>query len=77
MSPSAALSGSLVQNAIEDEALVPGAGAFEIAAHAALLKFKDTVVGKPKLGVQVVPPTVEIALAHEIGGLYSCIGSSR
>lgn len=41
------------QNAVEDKALVPGAGAFEIAAHAALMKHKEKVVGKPKLGVQV------------------------
>lgn len=43
----------LQQNAVEDKALVPGAGAFEIAAHAALMKHKEKVVGKPKLGVQV------------------------
>ncbi len=32
-----------VKNAIEDGHLVPGGGAFEIAAHAALLKYKDEV----------------------------------
>jgi T-complex protein 1 subunit zeta len=41
-----------VKNAIEDGNLVPGAGAFQIALHAHLMKFKDTVKGKPKLGVQ-------------------------
>jgi T-complex protein 1 subunit zeta len=41
------------QNAIEDAALVPGAGSFEVAAHAALMRFRDQVTGKPKLGVQV------------------------
>jgi len=30
--------------------VVPGAGAFEIAAHAALVKFKDTVKGRARLG---------------------------
>merc|ERR1712176_542010 len=40
-----------VQNTIEDEALVPGAGAFEIAANVHLDKFKRSVQGKPRLGV--------------------------
>merc|ERR1712226_160922 len=42
-----------VQNVIEDEALVPGAGAFEVAAHVHLEEFKKTVEGKPRLGVEV------------------------
>jgi T-complex protein 1 subunit zeta len=41
-----------VKNAIEDGAVVPGAGAFEVAAHSALFKFKDTVKGRARLGVQ-------------------------
>jgi T-complex protein 1 subunit zeta len=41
-----------VKNAIEDGAVVPGAGAFEIVAHAALMKYKDTVKGRARLGVQ-------------------------
>lgn len=41
-----------VTNAIEDGGLVPGAGAFEIGAHADLMEFKRTVKGKSKLGVQ-------------------------
>ncbi len=41
-----------VKNAIEDEYLVPGAGAFQVALHAHLNKFKETVKGKAKLGVQ-------------------------
>ena len=32
--------------------VLPGAGAFEIAAHAELMKFKDTVKGRARLGVQ-------------------------
>lgn len=40
-----------VKNAIEDEAMVPGAGAFEVAAHAHLMKVKETVKGRAKLGV--------------------------
>merc|ERR1712151_1126259 len=35
-----------VQNALEDEALVPGAGAFEIAAHVHLEQFKRDVQEK-------------------------------
>jgi len=42
-----------VHNAVEDEALVPGAGAFEIAAHVHLEEFKKTVPGKPRLGVEI------------------------
>mmetsp|Transcript_9090 Transcript_9090/g.26810 ORF Transcript_9090/g.26810 Transcript_9090/m.26810 type:complete len:535 (+) Transcript_9090:65-1669(+) len=42
-----------VQNAVEDEALVPGAGAFEVAAHVHLEQFKRKVEGKARLGVEV------------------------
>eukprot|EP00124_Ichthyophonus_hoferi_P004217 Ihof_evm1s439 gene=Ihof_evmTU1s439 len=41
-----------VKNAIEDQCLVPGAGAFEIAAHGELMKYKDTVKGRARLGVE-------------------------
>lgn len=41
-----------VKNAIEDGSVVPGAGAFEIVAHAELMKYKDTVKGRARLGVQ-------------------------
>jgi len=55
-----------VKNTIEDQAVVPGAGAFEVAAHADLMKFKNTEVsGRVKLGVQafadallVIPKTL-------------------
>merc|ERR1712048_368384 len=42
-----------VVNTIEDEAVVPGAGAFELAAHVHLEEYKKQVEGKPRLGVQV------------------------
>jgi T-complex protein 1 subunit zeta len=42
-----------VQNTVEDECVVPGAGAFEIAAHVHLDSFKRTVVGKARLGVEI------------------------
>jgi T-complex protein 1 subunit zeta len=45
--------------------VVPGAGAFELAANQELLKFRDEVKGKTKLGVQayaeallVIPKTL-------------------
>jgi len=41
-----------VKNTIEDGHLVPGAGAFEIAVHRELIKYKDEVQGRVKLGVQ-------------------------
>lgn len=41
-----------VNNTIEDQGVVPGAGAFELAAHQALYAFKETVKGRAKLGIQ-------------------------
>lgn len=41
-----------VKNAVEDGAVVPGAGAFEIAAHAALTQLKESVSTRARLGVQ-------------------------
>lgn len=41
-----------IKNAIEDRSLVPGAGAFQVALHQHLTKFKDTVNGRQKLGIQ-------------------------
>ena len=43
-----------VMNAIEDECIVPGAGSFEIAAHAAITNsdFMNTIKGKAKLGAK-------------------------
>ena len=55
-----------MQNCVEDEersrflsfgargeAVVPGAGAFELAAHVHLEHFKRSVEGKPRLGVEI------------------------
>ncbi|KAK9720893.1 TCP-1/cpn60 chaperonin family [Popillia japonica] len=39
-----------INNAIEDKALIPGAGAFELTAYNELMAFKDTVKGKSRLG---------------------------
>jgi T-complex protein 1 subunit zeta len=42
-----------VENTIKDEAVIPGAGAFEIAANEHLEQFKRTVKGKARLGVEI------------------------
>jgi len=55
-----------IKNTIEDKSVIPGAGAFEIAAHEHLMNFARTgVSGKVKLGVHafadsllVVPRTL-------------------
>ena len=41
-----------VKNVIEDGALCPGGGAFELASHLDLHAFKATVQGRAKIGVQ-------------------------
>lgn len=54
-----------VTNAIEDKCVVPGAGAFEVAASTDLVKFKNSVKGRARFGVQafadallIVPKTL-------------------
>lgn len=54
-----------VFNAIQDKHLLPGAGAVEVMCHSALMKYKETVTGRAKLGVQayadgllVIPKTL-------------------
>jgi len=42
-----------VNNTLEDKCVIPGGGAFEVAAHLDLMKYKDTMKGPSKLGVQV------------------------
>merc|ERR1711962_242603 len=41
-----------VKNAYEDNCVIPGAGAYEIAAHMALKKYAETVKGRARLGIQ-------------------------
>ncbi|KAG1171901.1 hypothetical protein G6F70_006670 [Rhizopus microsporus] len=41
-----------VKNAIEDKAVVPGGGAFEVALAQHLMKYKKEVKGRAKMGVQ-------------------------
>lgn len=55
-----------MKNTIEDGFVVPGAGAFQVHAHAELMKYKNkSVSGRVKLGVQafadallVIPKTL-------------------
>lgn len=57
-----------VKNTIEDKSVIPGAGAFEIAAHERLQTYaRKEVSGKQKLGVQcfadallIVPRTLAV-----------------
>lgn len=41
-----------INNAINDKCLIPGAGAFEVRAYNQLMKYKDEIKGKVRLGVQ-------------------------
>ena len=41
-----------VKNAIEDKCVVPGAGAFELAAHLDLMKYSETLTGRVSYGVE-------------------------
>jgi T-complex protein 1 subunit zeta len=41
-----------IKNAIDDRSLIPGAGAFEVAAYRMLMRRKTAVTGKAKLGVE-------------------------
>lgn len=41
-----------ITNAIDDRSVVPGAGAFEIAASQELISFKESVKGKIRLGIE-------------------------
>ena len=41
-----------VKNSIDDKALIPGAGAFELAAYNHLIEYIKEVEGKPKYGVE-------------------------
>jgi T-complex protein 1 subunit zeta len=49
-----------VKNTIEDGAVLLGGGSFEMSAYLDLLKFKDTVPGRMKLGVQAIADSLLI-----------------
>lgn len=61
-----------VKNTIEDDGVLPGAGAFEIACYDSLKEFQKTVEGKAKLGVEafadalmVIPKTLASNSGYE------------
>ncbi|XKL64995.1 hypothetical protein PGB90_005081 [Kerria lacca] len=56
-----------IKNTVDDKCVIPGAGAYELAASQELYKFKDTIKGKSRLGVQafaeallIIPKTIAI-----------------
>lgn len=56
-----------VKNALEDECVIPGAGAFEAKAHHSLVAYAKTVKGKARLGIEafaeallVIPKTLAV-----------------
>ncbi|CDJ26779.1 GI20643, related, partial [Eimeria acervulina] len=62
-----------VKNLIEDKCVVPGAGAFEIAAYRRLQEYKVEVEGKEKLGVSafadsllIIPKTLAENSGHDV-----------
>lgn len=61
-----------INNAIEDKCIIPGAGAFEIRAYNVLMRHKDTVKGKVRLGIQayaeallVIPKTLAVNSGYD------------
>jgi len=42
-----------VRNLFQDESVIPGGGAFQVAAYHDLMQFKNTVTGKKKLGIEI------------------------
>jgi len=62
-----------VKNVLDDKAVVPGAGCFEVMLHQHLTKFADSVEGKKKLGVRayadallVIPKTLAENSGHDV-----------
>ena len=49
-----------IKNALEDKSVVPGGGAFELAAREDLMQFKKEVQGKAKLGVQAFADALSV-----------------
>uniref|UniRef100_A0A1L8DUC7 Putative tcp-1/cpn60 chaperonin family protein n=1 Tax=Nyssomyia neivai TaxID=330878 RepID=A0A1L8DUC7_9DIPT len=61
-----------INNTIDDKCVIPGAGAFEIRAYNELMKFKDTIKGKSRLGIQafaeallVIPKTLALNSGYD------------
>ena len=70
-----------VKNALEDEALIPGAGAFEIACAAHLVNaVKAKVKGRSKLGIQafadallVIPKTLATNGGYDVQDVIAAL----
>lgn len=58
-----------VKNAIEDKALVPGAGAFEVAVNQVLQEYKNEIKGMARLGVQAFAEAMLI-IPKTLGNFY-------
>lgn len=61
-----------VRNALVDGSVMPGAGAFEIAAHRSLLRYQNEVKGRARLGVEafaeallIIPKTLAQNGGHD------------
>lgn len=61
-----------IKNTLDDECVIPGAGAFEILAHRELLNYAQTVKGRARLGVQafanallVIPKVLASNAGHD------------
>ena len=54
--------GSLETCSIDDASVVPGAGAFEVAAAESLENYKHEVKGKSKLGVEAFTKALLVSL---------------
>lgn len=73
-----------IKNTFDDKSLVPGAGAFEVAAYASLLKFKAEVKGKAQLGVQayadallIIPKTLAANAGHDAQDVIVKLGQEH
>lgn len=62
-----------VNNAINDKCIIAGAGAFEVRCYNELIKHKDSVKGKAKLGVQayaeamlIIPKTLAVNSGFDV-----------
>uniref|UniRef100_A0A0K8TNE0 Putative chaperonin n=1 Tax=Tabanus bromius TaxID=304241 RepID=A0A0K8TNE0_TABBR len=62
-----------IKNAIDDKAVIPGAGAYEVRAYNQLMTYKNTIKGKDRLGIQafaesllVVPKTLATNSGHYV-----------
>ncbi|KAL1233841.1 T-complex protein 1 subunit zeta [Trichinella pseudospiralis] len=54
-----------VKNTFEDGCVIPGAGAFEVAAYCDLMTLKETVDGRVKMGIQAFADALMIIDEHK------------